>query len=411
MTCIFEINDADLTLYRNTTVLQRAPAVAVAIGDDVQFGEPALRMSRVHPRQTHQQYFARLSGDPLPGPAGRVRHHADLVYLHLLEWKPLIDAEGGNVLLAVPGILSADQLGVLLGVMQEAGIGVAGFVDSAVAALTRAAGSGRVLHLDVLLQRAVLTELALNDEVRRTAAHEVPECGVGRLLDGWVNVIADRFVRETRFDPLHAAATEQQVFDQVYTWLARDDHADLVIEVFHGGQTHRVELGWATLADKAEQRLRPVADALSGDVPVYLSARSARLPGLERLLRGTGIETSPLPADAVPRGCLDHLALITGGAELRLITRLPRSASRQDPQPAVPEAALTATHALCGHEAVPLAALADQLGLSRAAGGFELRGDADVRLNDLPVTQPARLRAGDRIAAGDDRFILIHVRE
>jgi hypothetical protein len=134
MTCILEINDADLTVYHDREAVFHSWRVAVVQGDNVQFGDDALALSRIHPRQTHQQYFARLNVDPLPGPGGTVRHHADLVYLHLQTLKPVIDEHGGEVLLAVPGVLSPDQLGVLLGVMQEAGIGVTGFVDSAVAA-------------------------------------------------------------------------------------------------------------------------------------------------------------------------------------------------------------------------------------------------------------------------------------
>src|SRR5690606_14808120 len=129
MTCILELNDADLTLYRDRAVLHRAPGVAVVLEDQVAFGEEALRLSRIHPRRANQHYFTRLNADPLPVPGPRARNHADLVYLHLKTFQPLIEAEGGSVLLAVPGILSADQLGVLLGVLQEVGIRVNGFVD------------------------------------------------------------------------------------------------------------------------------------------------------------------------------------------------------------------------------------------------------------------------------------------
>ena len=38
-------------------------------------------------------------------PGRRARNHADLVYLHLHSLKPRIDAEGGAVLLAVPGAI------------------------------------------------------------------------------------------------------------------------------------------------------------------------------------------------------------------------------------------------------------------------------------------------------------------
>ena len=57
----------------------------------------------------------------MPNPVAKADNYADLVYLHLCELKPLID---GELILAVPGLWSADQLGVLLGIMQEAGIDI-----------------------------------------------------------------------------------------------------------------------------------------------------------------------------------------------------------------------------------------------------------------------------------------------
>lgn len=417
MSCIFEINDADLTLYRDTEVIHRAPAVAVVLGDQVYFGEAALQRSRMHPRQTHQQYFSRLSGEPLPGPAGRVRHQADLVYLHLRELKPLIDAEGGETLLAVPGNLSADQLGVLLGVMQEAGIGVAGFVDSAVAAASVGPGSGRVRYLDVQLQRALITELDLAGEVGKAGLSELPDCGLGRLLDGWVNVVADRFVRDTRFDPLHAAATEQQVFDQVYGWMRRGGQGDLLVEVLHADQTRRVEVGRAALEEKAAQRLAPLLDARGDASPIYLSPRSARLPGLQDLFARAGIATYSVAQDAVARGCLTHRGLIAGdGGDLRLVTRLPHhtqatpAEAAPEPAPASePQAGAAPTHALRDAEARPLDSVATVLGLERNGDGFSIEPKAGVRLNGEAIGRSTRLQAGDRISLDGADYLLIRV--
>lgn len=395
MTCILELNDADLTLYRDDAVVHRAPGCAVVLGDDVRFGNDAMALSRIHPRQTHQQYFARLNTDPVASPGPRVRHHADLVYLHLRALKGIIDEQGGSVLLTVPGVLTADQLGVLLGVMQEAGIGVSGFVDSAVAAVCRQPGEGRVWHLDVHLQRAVITELDLDASVSKRAAYEVPDCGLSRLLDGWVNVVADRFVRETRFDPLHAAATEQQVFDQIYHWLEHAAaRADLVIEVNQAEQTRRVDIARASLEDKAAQRLAPLLDVIpGGGARVCLTPRAARLPGLQTLLAGAGAEPVAVPADALARGCLDNLSRICADEDgLRLVTRLPHAGGAGEAPTAGPPRLdmPAATHALRDGTATPLSALASRLGLDPQAPGYGVR-------------------PGDRVSVDGADYLIIHV--
>ncbi len=412
MTCILELNDADLTLYRDATVLHRSPGIAVVLEEAVHFGEEALRLSRIHPRQTNQQYFTRLNAEPLAAPGRGARNHADLVYLHLQSFKPLIDAEGGEVLLAVPGILSADQLGVLLGVLQELGIRVSGFVDAAVAAAAGRSLPERAYHLDVMMQRAVVTVLETTDagEIRKAGAQEVLECGLNRLMEGWIDVIADRFVRETRFDPLHAAATEQQLFNQIHAWLEGPVAAELGIEIDQGDQQRRVELGRALLEDKAGQRFRLLADVLPRGAALLVSARAARLPGLERSLTDLGADAAELAADALARGCLANLdRIVPRDGELRLVTRLPGD-RREAPVTAPPDPAAVPTHALEGADAWPLDGSPAPVPVRRDGSALMLEPATGVQLNGANLDRPTPLARGDRVAVGERAFLMIRVR-
>lgn len=422
MTCILELNDAAITLYRDDTVLHCSPGVAVVLDDDVRFGADALQVSRIHPRQTNQQYFTRLNADPLPVPGKRARNHADLAYLHLTTFKPLIDAEGGEVLLAVPGILSPDQLGVLLGVLHEVGIRVGGFVDAAVAALSLVDElPDQARHLDIMMQRAVVTTVDSGRDVTKAGCQEVLDCGLNRLLDAWINVIADRFVRETRFDPLHSAATEQQLFNQLYDWIEHGAQGpDLVVEIVHGDHTRRVELNRGVLEEKSEQRLRQMADALPRGSTAFLSARAARLPGIEGALDALQVRSSTLPGNALTRGCLHNLRhIVPEDGELRLVTRLPHtSGGRETTTPVTPAAdhPPAPTHALLGHEAWPLTGGQWTLGGSRRPlslrhddGRIVLEAESGVQLNGEPLESPRPLSAGDRVAVGEHEYLMIRV--
>jgi deoxyadenosine/deoxycytidine kinase len=87
-----------------------------------------------------------------------------------------------------------------------------------------------VVYVDVFLQHVQVSELVIGTEVRHERSFEVRDCGFSNLLDGWVNLIADRFVQETRFDPLHTADSEQQLYNQVYEHVTLDAPVpDLVI--------------------------------------------------------------------------------------------------------------------------------------------------------------------------------------
>ncbi|MEJ2088477.1 MAG: hypothetical protein P8Y69_08410, partial [Gammaproteobacteria bacterium] len=213
MTAIIELNDLELSLYQGSERLYCEPAFAIVREDALLFGEPALRLARIHPQQANQQYFARMNADPLTQPVRAAANHADLVYLHL---KQLGALSRGDTVLAVPGSMTGDQLGILLGICHEAGIEVAGFVNAAVAAVVTTPTADEITCLDIYLQHMLVSELTVDGEVRYERAFEVKDCGFSGLLDGWVNLLADRFVQETRFDPLHTAESEQQLYNQVY---------------------------------------------------------------------------------------------------------------------------------------------------------------------------------------------------
>ncbi len=407
MTLIFELNDTELSLYRGTERLYHAPAIALVRDDEFLFGEAALRLARMHPQQTNQQYFSRLNADPLAQPVPTAANHADLVYLHLKELAILID---DDVILAVPGTLSNDQLSVLLGISEEAKIAVCGFVDAAVAAITTTRVPEKTYLLDVHLQHMSITELAIGDQVQRTRADEIRDCGLVGLLDGWVNLIADRFVHETRFDPLHTADTEQQLYNQVYDWVVgAHHHKEIGVEIRHANQQHRVEVPKSQLEQKAQQRFRRLRESIPAGASITLSARCARLPGLTSLLRADGYGIDLLSATAVAEGCIKHLDVIrSADSDLRLVTRLPHDHEVRKVNDAP---ANIPSHFLHNHTAIPLRSAKFAFAVKSDAEGAWLQPEDSILLNNDPVTQATRLAIGDTIDNGTEQYLVIRVND
>jgi hypothetical protein len=235
-----------------------------------------------------------------------------------------------------------------------------------------------------------------------------------------VNVIADRFVRDTRFDPLHAAATEQQLYNQVYDWVtAGDARTEIAIEIDYRDHVRRVELPRSLLEDKAQQRFARLRDAIPDGAPVVLSARSARLPGLKSYLEHHGHEFTVLGGSAVAQGCAAHMAqLRSPGGPLRLVSRLSRAeggraapaSARQEPAAAAPAAeSLRPTHSLANAVAVAIGDASQPLQLSESEGGVYLEPGVHVTVNSEPVTAPTRLNVGDEIGSGELRYLMIRV--
>ena len=307
----------------------------------------------------------------------------------------------------MPGTLNGDQLGVLLGICHEAGVEVSGFVNAAVASVTTTATSEQVTYLDVFLQHMLLSELRINDEVRHERSFEVRDCGFANLVDGWMNLIADRFVQETRFDPLHTAASEQQLYNQVYDWvLGAHVRSEVAFQVTHNDQQRRVEVPRSQLEQKAGQRVDRLIDALPRHQPLILSARAARMPGLTDQLKRAGYEITLLGADAVASGCNRHMALVrTVDTELRLVNRLPHSGGVLGSDAAVQP---VPTHLLCGHIARPLSGSGVPAVEQREDGLF-IAPAADLTLNDTPLTAPSRLELGDVVGTPEGNFTAIRL--
>ena len=414
-----ELNDAELTLSRDREVLWREPGVASLAGAEPLFGDAALAASRLHPRHTHSQHFNRLNADPVTPGAPGIANQADLVYRQLRRMKAaasLGDAEPLHVL--VHGACAPEQLGLLLGIAEEARLKVVGLIDAAVAAVADTPWTGDVQVIDVALHRATVTSVAAAEAVRRQRTEDIAEAGLLRLLEGWVDAVADRFVAETRFDPLRVAATEQQVFDQVYAAVATGAGAagtgELTVETVHRGLARMVTLPWSALRDKSAQRYERLAQRLVAPA-VAVTHRAARLPSFTGFLAGGGREVCSLSPDAASNGARSAAEAAAADDGVRFLTELPRRAS-------APNAASgpAGTHLLCGAIAVPLGETFDGARHPEAAGAFRIvrraggyhvlpEGGATVTVDGRPVTDAAPAPLGAAIACAGREFRIVRV--
>ena len=426
---VLEASDLELTLSRDGQVLYAEPGAALAMPKRVLFGREALAQARLHPRQFHNEFWHKLNGDAVAPPGPGIANQADLVYLQLAAMRAAAGLRGrAELVVAAPSAARESQLALLLGIAAQAGFDIRAVVDAGVAAASMHAGLAGTKLVDVGLQQAAVTDLVLGSgsggaaQLRRQAVREVPAAGFAKLLEGWVDAVADRLVDATRFDPLRLAATEQQVFDQVHAGVAAALDA-IAIEVRHEQHVRQIEVQRSALAQKSAQRYDLLLDAVGGASAVALTHRASQLPGLAERLAAGGHRVMPLPADAVARAIAAHAAVLPvaapgGGAQL--VTAWPARGA------AVPEAPPTPTpptHLLCGGLAVPLAALGDAaehprcdsagplFRLRRQDGGLWVlaTGDADIAVNGERLARPRPVAAGDELRCRGAAFALIAV--
>jgi hypothetical protein len=300
-----------------------AAVIAVKNGVRLAPGLPALATDRV---------WSDLAGESQTR-AGVEVSHSDLAHAHLAELWRAIATDGDEAAFAVPGTMRPPQIGVLLGIARHIGIPVAGVVDSAVAACAGLAARTTVLHLDVQLYQAVLTELQGTSLLRRRRVEAAPRAGQKAMYSAWAQLVAEAMVRRTRFDPLHQAATEQQVYERLPEWLAAlsaRESVDAIVESDGGSFTATVRREQFTLAAEAwyAQLSELVRAGRKADEPatLVLSARAAQLPMLaDRLGALPGLDVIVLPDTAAAAAAAARAADLGPAEPPALVTALARS--------------------------------------------------------------------------------------
>ncbi len=328
---VFEFNDAGIGISKDGDLLLQSPGYAVLDGDQLYLGSEAQDIARIRPRWTNNQFWSALGTSPMQGATPRVRHHADLAFAHLEHiWKQVGEPDA-EVILAVPGSWTTEQLGVLLGLTDEVGIQVRCMVDAAVAAAAgHASESPR--HLDISLHRILLSEISGSEVLARQRVLVLAEEGLVHFNNLWANTIADQFVHATRFDPMHSAVTEQQLHDQLPGCLAElDEHGSTHASINEAGKHYSVTLRRDQLVAAAAATYPRIVQQLQTETAasghLLLSERFAGFPGLEEALSVlAGLQVHSLEPGAAARGCmacLDNLPPNSG--DVHFYTELRRS--------------------------------------------------------------------------------------
>jgi hypothetical protein len=341
-TVAVELNDAGVvTAAAGLPPSSRSPGFALLDGHRILVGREALSRARLKPRWVETRFWDRLDTEPLGRPFPRELRNADLVHAHLTEvWTsiqthmdPRSRTDIGDVVLVVPGFYSRRQLELLLGVGRACGIPITGMMDAAVAASSEVARAERILHLDMLLHRMVLTEMRQAETLARQGVESEKSAGLSRVTDLWAKLIASRFVQQTRFDPFHHGETEQDLYDRLPGWIervGRDGSALLSLE--HRGKAHSVEISGVEMQNAVRDSYRAISNlvrtvASTGSRPaLVLTQTLSTLPGLQKEIEeAVGMEAVVLGPGAAVAGALQqrHVLLPPGDHEVDFVTELP----------------------------------------------------------------------------------------
>ena len=304
------LNDAGIVVADAEKIRYREPGFALLEDDLLITGAEAYSSASLKPRRIHNHYWSELSTDAL---ADRRFHHlssADLVSRQLEDMWRKVGGAGNQLAIAVPPYMRNENLGLLLGIAMELDIPIVAMVDAAVAATRRQYEHAVPVHVDLSLHSATLTRLLQGDQVQVDRSEVIDDGGLLALYDNWLKIIAESFVQQSRFDPLHTAETEQALQDSMPRWLATAATSPVVpVDVEFRGATHHAEIDSLELIAAAAPVYQAIVSNLRAlyraeETPaIQLSDRAARMPGLADTLRTrVGGEIFLLEPGATARG-------------------------------------------------------------------------------------------------------------
>ena len=299
-------------------VNSESPGYALPGKKGLLVGKRAEGAAHLHPRECNNRFWDQLNTETLKPATPNARNHAEMAYFHMGSIWERMKGHGDGLVIAVPGFYESHQLGLLLGIAQELSIPMEGIVALPVAAASEPCPEKLLLHLDIHLHRLELTFLEQGEQLTQRDVLSVKDKGLFYLQREWIQAIADAFVHATRYDPLHRAATEQELYDrlpEVLTMLGTQD--SMLLEMKEGGHNYRINL----TKDLLLERAGPVIQEIHGmikemvrhhgregqGIMLQVTHRIARLPGFSAQLAGP--EEDSLIALPPGAGALGALAL------------------------------------------------------------------------------------------------------
>lgn len=384
-----DLNDAALTGFAGDQVLFSEPGYALAPDGEIVFGADAWRAARRYPRRVQNRYWQDLADSALPTELGPARTSADLVHGHLAKLWQRHGVGCESASFAVPAYWTPGQLGLLLGIAHELSMPVAGFVDASVASSRREYPGRELLVLDPSLHGVALTRVRQDGRATLGERERVEGLGIEALERACVQFFAAGFLQAARFDPLHDAGTEQNLYDELYGWLARlSRQQELAARIEFGGHEFSATFRAGELASRLGTFWQPVLQRirslLPADRPAALQMPDSLtlFPGLEASLAALpGLEVFLLEPGAAARGARRPSVVSAGNQALRLLTALPWDQAPAEPPSAGPARAGGAerpTHLLAGSSAYRLTSRPFAIGTELVSGDYGVVIDASV---------------------------------
>ncbi|MFM8517148.1 MAG: FHA domain-containing protein [Nevskiaceae bacterium] len=351
------LNDAALALAIAGELHSVRPSIVHADPVDVgRFGTDATATARRTPRAVSTDHWSLLAAVDPARPSMALK----LVRAELRDRLAAANVDRTSpVQLAVPASLPTAALAPLLGAVQAEGLSVGGFHDAASLTVAALAMPRTTLVLQLGQQHVAAARVAVEAGEARTRAVAVRRgSGAAALQQVWLQLASEAMVLRTRFDPLHDAASEQQLFDLLpQAWASASATGTATLELPAAGESRRIELAAEQFAQRAQAMYRDLLAVLqelrpSGAVDIVLDRSLLELPGLRlKLAELRGCRVLTVSQGLAARAAsLQHAAAAADGSVTlqrgHTLWSKPLETPEELPRSLEPSAAQSPTHLL-----------------------------------------------------------------
>ena len=320
---VIELNDCEVSIIRSGNIVASSPGVAVLEQDRIVLGQAALQAAHIDPRNTFTRFWSNLNQDNFKQRTKLARHNADLAFAHLVSLHEMA-GEVDRVIFAVPGSFTNSQLSLLLGLAEASPFTVTGLIDSAVAAAAAAAGAGRCSYLDIHLHHTVITSLEVSGTVNRSAVKAVNDVGLLDIHDRCVNHMADLFIQQSRFDPLHHAATEQALHNRLAQCLQElEREADTMVEIEFENARYQARVNRERLVEALQPLYNKISAVIDPSCSTLVNRRLSVLPAFTDRLAAAKVRAEIVDERKLYDGCTGYaLENRAAGEDIYFVTQL-----------------------------------------------------------------------------------------
>ncbi len=237
------LNDAGITIVNDEKILYQEPGFALLENHHLITGSEAFANASIKPRQIQNQYWSNLQVEHLSDYRFKNLSSADLASSQLEKIWQSIAKKDDQLAIAIPAYMTHQNIGLLLGITKELNISVIDICDAAVCATRRHYKNASLVHLDLSLHSILLTRMTQKGCAQIDRSVIVEDCGLLALYEKWLIIISEAFVKQSRFDPLHSAETEQLIRDKLPDWFLKASSSSVInLEIKFSGTIYRANI-------------------------------------------------------------------------------------------------------------------------------------------------------------------------